>query len=396
MSDPQLIQEKVAQATEILDEFEVDVWLTFVRETSASGDPALQLIYGHDLTWQSALLISQRGKDYAIVGHLEAETARRIGAFDEVIPYHESVRPYLLQVLEALNPRTIGINFSRDDVLADGLGYGLYQVLRGYLDGTPWMERLVSAEKVNAALRGRKTPLEIECIRAAIETTQVIFNETFAAIQPGWSEAQVYAFMLDRMQAHQVQPAWEGHHCPTVNAGPDSPIGHVGASINTIQRGHVLHIDFGVRRQGYCADLQRVAYFLKEGEMEPPEAVVRGFEVVRAAIEECVKNIRPGMEGIEVDAMARRIVTEAGYEEYKYATGHHLGRLTHDGAGILGPAWERYGDTPNYPVEVGHVYTVEPGVFVPEFGYIGLEEDILVTENGGVYLGEPQRSLILL
>ena len=89
-------------------------------------------------------------------------------------------------------------------------------------------------------------------------------------------------------------------------------------------------------------------------------------------------------------------ITDAGYPEFLYATGHHLGRACHDGGGLLGPEWERYGDTPNRPLEAGHVYTVEPGLFVEGYGYMGLEEDVLVTDEGTVYLGAPQSELILL
>ncbi len=79
----------------------------------------------------------------------------------------------------------------------------------------------------------------------------------------------------------------------------------------------------------------------------------------------------------------------------KYATGHHLGRTVHDGAGLLGPMWERYGETPKYPLEAGNVFTVEPSVFVPGYGLIGIEEDVLVTEDGAEFLSTPQTGLIV-
>ena len=260
---------------------------------------------------------------------------------------------------------------------------------------SPWIDRLISAEPLIRALRSRKTPAEIDRIRSAIKTTDEIYNNTFYYTQVGVSEKQISDFMHQQLKKFAVSPAWGLDHCPTVNTGPESPIGHVGPTDLTIQPGHIVHFDFGVQQDNYCSDIQRVLYFLAPGEIQPPDAVQHGFDTVVHAIQESVSAMKPGMLGKEIDAIARKVVTDAGYPEYRYATGHHLGRLAHDGAGVLGPTWERYGETPNYPIEAGQVYTVEPGLMVPGYGYIGLEEDVLVTNTGAEFLSTPQIELLL-
>jgi Xaa-Pro aminopeptidase len=390
-----LVAEKVKQAIEILSELDIDLWLIFVRETSSGGDPILPLIYGLDLTWQSALMFSKGGERIAIVGRFEAEAARRIGVFDRVIHYDQSIQPALLQVMAHLNPNRIAINYSINDVHADGLSFGMYQLLCKYLDGSPYISKLESAEKIHSAIRGRKTHQEIERIRHTISTTSTIYQRTFEFIKIGMTEVQVSDYMHSLVDDYHVEVAWEYINCPTVNAGPDSSVGHIGPTELIISPGQIVHFDFGILQDDYCSDIQRVVYFLRPGESMPPEEVKHGFNTVRDAIQEAVKNMKPGIAGKEIDRIARQTITKAGYPEFLYATGHQLGRFAHDGAGILGPEWDRYGDTPNYLLEPGQVYTVEPGVNVPGFGYIGLEEDVVVTSNGAEFLGEPQVELII-
>ena len=392
---PSFVQDKVQQAVNILQELDIDCWLTFVRETGGGGDPVLPLIYGLDLTWQSALFLSKNGDRIAIVGRFEAEAAQRTGAYDQVIPYDKSIQPEIIRELYRLNPKRIAINYSVNDVHADGLTFGMYQLLSKYLETTPYLSRLESAEKIHRALRGRKTQPEIDRIRRAIQTTFSIFDRTFEFIQTGMTEVQVSDYMHSLLTEFNVKPAWEFINCPTVNAGPDSAVGHVGPTEIKISPGHIVHFDFGVIQEDYCSDIQRVVYFLRPGELAPPLDVQRGFRTVREAIQQAVKAIKPGVPGKYIDQICRQTILDAGYPEFMHATGHQLGRLVHDGAGIIGPEWERYGDTPNYPLEAGQVYTVEPGLTVPGYGYIGLEEDILVTIDGAEYLGQPQMELII-
>ncbi len=390
-----LVQEKVRQAIGILQDLNVDLWLTFVRETRGGGDPVLPLIYGLDLTWPSVLLISITGERIAIVGRFEAEAARRTDAYETVIQYDQSIQPELLAQLNRLDPKRIAINYSTHDVHADGLTLGMYQLLCKYLEGTPYLSRLESAENIHSALRGRKTEQEIARIRRAIQTTNDIFERTFEFIKIGMTEVQVSDYMHSQLKEFNVETAWEYIDCPTVNTGPDSSVGHVGPTQLEIKPGHIVHVDFGVNQDDYCSDIQRVVYFLRPDESKPPHEVQHGFDVVREAIQLAVHAMKPGVSGKDIDCIARQNIVDAGYPEYLYATGHQLGRVVHDGAGILGPEWDRYGDTPHYLLEAGQVYTVEPGLNVPGFGYIGLEEDVLVTTDGAVYLSVPQKKLIV-
>lgn len=392
----ELIHEKVNQATDILNELDIDLWVTFVRETTAGADPVLPLIYGLDLTWQSALLINRSGDHQAIVGAFEADAARQVGVYPLVTAYHQSISNDLKQAVRDIAPHTIAINYSRNDPYADGLSHGMYEILLDHLTDIDYAKNIISAEKLIAALRGRKVPEEIRRIRQAVQTTEEIYNETFAFLKPGQTEKQVGQFMHQLLADRNLEPSWQPENCPAVDSGPDSPVGHVGPGDIVLEPGHLVHFDFGVKQNEYCSDIQRMVYILKPDEHQPPDPVLRGFDTVVKAIQQAALALQPGKTGREIDQVARQVIIEAGYPEYMYGTGHHIGRTVHDGAGILGPAWERYGDTPNYLVEPGHVYTLEPGLAVPGYGYIGLEEDVLVTEHGAEFLSTPQTKLILI
>jgi Xaa-Pro aminopeptidase len=181
-----------------------------------------------------------------------------------------------------------------------------------------------------------------------------------------------------------------------VNSGPDSPSGHVQPQAHiAVAPGHLVHMDLGVRQEEYCSDLQRMWYVCREGEQDPPASIRHAFTTVIAAIEAGAAALKPGVLGWEVDAVARKVITDAGFEEYKHAFGHSLGRACHDGGPLLGPRWPRYGDAPLQAVEVGNVFTLELGLYT-EAGYIGIEEDVVVTANGCEFLSTFQRELILI
>ncbi len=392
-----LIQEKVAQAIGILEEGQTDVWLTFVRETSGVRDPMLDLLIGpNDLTWPSALILTRKGEKIAIIGNLEKDAIARLNVFDTILGYDSAVSGPLRETITRLDPDRIAVNTSRNNVHADGLTHAMYEILRDHLKDTPYADRLVSAEPIINALRGRKTPAELERIRKAVEITDEIYKKTFDFIKVGMTELEIGAYMHKLARDYGVGLAWPAEGCPAVNSGPNSPVGHSGPTNIKVERGHVIHFDFGVKYEEYCSDIQRIVYVLREGETAAPPEVQRGFITIRTAIEKSRAAMKPGVTGNSVDVIARGIVTDAGYPEYQHALGHQLGRVAHDGGALLGPLWEKYGDSPRQRLEVGQVYTIEPGLAVPNYGHISLEEDVVLTDRGAEYIGEPQREIVLL
>jgi len=392
-----LLKEKSTQAIAILQELDVDLWLTFVRETSGVRDPILDFLIGpRDLTWQSALIFTKTGERIAIIGNLEKDEIARLGVFDTLMGYDKGIRAPLREGISRLDPKQIAVNTSLNNVHADGLTHAMHTILTEHLDGTPYAERLICAEPIINALRGRKTATEIARIRKAVSLTDEIYAGTFASLAVGMSEIDVADGMHARLAEAGAGFAWPRESNPAVNSGPDSPVGHNGPTEIQVQPGHIVHFDFGVKVEEYCSDIQRIGYVLREGETAAPPEVMRGFETIRQAVEAARAAMKAGVAGGEIDRIAREIVTGAGYPEYPYALGHQLGRVAHDGGALLGPLWEKYGDSPNLKLEVGQVFTIEPGLAVPGYGYIGLEEDVVITETGAEYLGTPQTELVLI
>ncbi|MBD3180005.1 MAG: M24 family metallopeptidase [Candidatus Latescibacteria bacterium] len=390
-----MLKEKIRQAGEILREEGIDLWLTFVRESETSPDPALDLILQENCTWQSAFMIPAGGRPVAIVGSLDSARIEAREVY-EVIGYKEGIGRTLTEKIDEIGPGTIAVNFSENDVMADGLSHGMYLILERYLSEAGYSGKLVSSEKLISKLRGRKTPGELERITRNIELTLDIFSRVTGMIKPGMTEREVAAFILSEVDREGVETSWDRSQCPAVFTGPESAGAHAEPTGRKIEKGHVLNIDFGTRMLGYCSDLQRTWYFLREGEEDAPREVREPFHVIRDSIALAAEKIRPGMEGREIDSLVRDYITGHGYDEFPHALGHQVGQKTHDGAGLLCPEWERYGKLPYLKVEESQVYTLEPRINIPDYGVATIEEIIVVTEKGGKFLSEPQRELILI
>jgi len=391
-----LINEKIDQSIEILKELGIDCWITFVRETALNGDPILPFLVNSSLTWHSAFVITASGEKIAIVGRYDKQSIEDLHAYDKVVDYIEGFKKPFLETMHNLNPRSIAINYSKDSEICDGLTHGMYLTLYEALSDLRMQDRLVSAEKIVSALRQRKTPLEIGLITRAVRSAEKVFAEAAQFIKPGKTEAEVGEYMQKRVKLMGLELAWDPKVCPSVFTGPDTAGAHYNPTERVIKRGHILNIDFGMKVEGYCSDLQRTFYILEKGQERAPEGVQKGFDTIVNSIEASRKAIGIGKQGVEIDRVARDYITEAGYPEFPHGLGHQVGRFAHDGTALLGPAWEKYAGKPFMPIEENMVFTIEPRLPVQDRGIATVEEMVVVTKTSAEFLSRPQRKLILI
>jgi Xaa-Pro aminopeptidase len=392
----QIIKQKIEQASHVLTEKNIDLWLTFVRETGSIKDPAMEMISGVGCTWQSALMIDKDGNSTAIVGEYDVENFKRFTPFKNVTGYVKSIREPLLEFLNKKNPKKIAINFSRNSNLADGLTHGMYLILLDHLKGTEFPERFVSSEEIISALRGRKSRAEFEIMKYAVEETLKIFDEMKNFIKPGKSELQIAASVKELTQKLGYGLSWEEDHCPSIFTGPEAKSAHAAPSDRIVEKGHLVNADFGIRYKGYCTDLQRTWYVLKDGEADAPPEVQRGFDVIKNSIQMVADKLKPGSTGLEMDSIARNYITSQGYAEFPHGLGHQVGKEAHDGGGGLFPNWEKYGNLPFLKIEESQVYTIEPRLYVEGYGTATIEEEVFVTKTGCEFISKPQKELILI
>ena len=224
------LREKADQVQALLRETELDCWLTFVRETVIHPDPGFDAVVGADVVRNSAFLFGIGGERIAIVANFDTAAVQANGVFAEVIGYDEDIRAPLLAVLERMGPQRIGLNYSSDDVTADGLTHGHWLLLIELLRGTPFLDRLTTAAPLLARLRGRKSSAEVAAIRRAVAITEECVAAVTTLIRIGLSECAIADLFHQEFGKRRVETAWPHDSCPIVNVGPNSDLGHCGPS----------------------------------------------------------------------------------------------------------------------------------------------------------------------
>jgi len=282
----------------------------------------------------------------------------------------ESLWATVAATLQDLGLKRVG--FEAEHLSVDDF-YKLKELLPG--------EILTPAPGLVAKLRMIKDTGEIERIRQAVAVADAAWQEVLPTIRPGDAEQDV-AWRLEEA-LHRLGAS--GTSFPTIVAsGSRSALPHGEAGDRQLMAGDLVVVDFGCVLHGYCSDMTRTVVV-----GEPTRRQQEIYHLVLQAQLAAIAGLRPQLTGREGDALARRVIEEAGYGEYfGHGLGHSLGLAIHENP--------RLSPRENTVLAPGMVLTVEPGVYLPDWGGIRIEDVVVITESGCEVLTASAKDLTVI
>lgn len=254
--------------------------------------------------------------------------------------------------------------------------YATYEAWRTRFGGI----ELVGAPDIASRLRMVKSEEEVDRIRRACGVADACFAHVRRMIQPGVSEWDVNLDIEFYIRRSGCELAFD----PIVVSGERSARPHGKASEKKLAIGDFVTMDFGARVEGYCSDITRTVVV---GQASDRHREI--YDLVLRAQLASLEMMRPGVLAADVDRRAREIFDEKGLSKhFGHGLGHGLGSVVHD-TGRMSPSSTDV-------LEVGQVWTVEPGLYIPGFGGVRIEDDVVVTTGGIEILTHSPKDLLVL
>jgi methionine aminopeptidase len=389
----------------LMRQHDVDLWVILSRENAP--DPLVELFGGYGITgWyghRNAYLFFDPGSgDTLETTALGTHLSGHLGRFYDTSTLYgeEGLKPHLREYVETRDPRRIAINQSRTVSMADGLTAELKDYLLDAL-GAPYRDRLVSSEPLVVDYASVHTEAEHAVEREASAATFAILRRALSneVITPGRSTLMDVQYWIT---AEWKQQGFEFNFPASLDLQRPGGVSLDDSADPVIERGDLLHVDFGVRTSGIVADQQKMAYVLRPEETAPPAGLVRAFDDSTRAAAIILEEMWVGRTGAAIKQSAETRAAAAGVDTLVYS--HVQGYWVHDAGMWAIHDWpERYGDHPRFSLKDGDWVSLEFAVtvLVPEWDdqsvTIMREEDMLVTSDAAPeYLSGPQTELWII
>ena len=258
------------------------------------------------------------------------------------------------------------------------LPYAIFEEIRRDLPGS--VDLVPVAELVDG-LRIVKDAQELRALQDAVDVLDRCLAHVLQHLQAGLTERQVARMVELYLIEHADGPSFPS----IVASGPNASVPHAVPSDRRIQEGEVLKIDIGARASGYCSDMTRTVCLGQPRD----QRLVELHALVLEAQQHAERGLRPGMTGREGDSLARDVIARAGYgQAFTHGLGHGIGLEVHE------PPWvsQSRGDEVLRP---GMVFSVEPGVYLPGWGGVRLEDLVVLEADGARVLCRSPKDLVV-
>ncbi len=290
----------------------------------------------------------------------------------EIVKYEEGLEKALPDILTAMHTQRLGFESAR-------LSYKAYLDIAKKLKSDGLEIEMVPSESLVEKLRTTKDEDEINATRKALAIAETVFVNVVKTLKPGVTEKETAWAMEKGMRE-------AGADCVSFSAicasGPNSALPHAIPTDRRLQASEPILFDWGARLNGYCSDTTRTIVLGK-----PDKLFVKVYTTVCDAQHFAIDAIRSGVTGKAVDEVARSHIDNNGFKDkFGHGLGHGTGLAVHEG-----PRLSRFNDK---PLETGMIVTVEPGIYLPGWGGVRIENQAVVRENGAEVLNTLDTALL--
>lgn len=360
-----IVEARISTVRRALAEKELDALMVSVQENRYY----LSGFTGEDTQFDESagvLVITDRDLVLATDSRYELQAQAEAAGY-EVVCYHKGLDKELSKIAGSLGIRRLGFESVR-------LSHKNHRLYTAALNGLRPAVELVPTENIVESLRQIKSEPEIQATVKALRLAEQAFSKVLGRVQPGMTERQVAWAMEKAMRESGAQ----GLSFPVIVAsGPNSALPHAVPGQRKISRGEPILFDWGARLDEYCSDTTRTVVIGK-----PDDRFMKVYDTVVEAREMAIAAIRPGVGGTQVDKIARDHIDRNGFEgKFGHGLGHGTGLAVHESP--------RLSPIKDQRLEAGMIVTVEPGIYLPGWGGIRMENQVVVRQDGAQVLNDP-------
>ena len=313
-------------------------------------------------------LVTPSGQYFITDGRYIEQSKDQVKGFERYIDMDTN-----LSIIQKNNLLSKGLRIGFE---GDHVNYTLYDSIQKTFSDVYWE----STKMILEDLASVKDKTELDALRTAVEITDKVYEEILPMLRPGYTEKQVANTMVSKYREYGDGEAYS----PIVATGPNGALPHAIPTDREFKKGDFIVIDAAAKYAGYHADMTRTPLIGK-----PSDKHTEIYEIVKGSQQAGCDAAKAGVSCKEMDTVTRDYITQRGYGEYyNHGTGHGLGLEIH--------TEPRMSQLSTQTLSENNVVTIEPGIYLPGWGGVRIEDDVIIKNDGCEIMNKTSKELVVL